>query len=71
MKLDQRIFPDFTPRRAFLSDLGLGFTGLALGATLFNDGVAKAASPAQPKFSPADGRPHFTPKAKSVISTPH
>ena len=55
------------PRRMFLSDLGMGFTGLALGATLFNDGVAKAASPALPKFSPTDGRPHFTPKAKSVI----
>ena len=51
----------------FLSDLGMGFTGLALGATLFRDGVAKAASPAQPKFSPTDGRPHFRPRAKSVI----
>ena len=55
------------PRRMFLSDLGLGFTGLALGATLFGEGLAKAASPAQPKFSPTDGRPHFRPRAKSVI----
>jgi hypothetical protein len=42
----------------------MGFTGLALGAMLFRDGVAHAA--------PAGGRerprgPHFPPKAKSVI----
>ena len=28
----------------FLSDLGLGFTGLALGAMLFREGVARASS---------------------------
>jgi hypothetical protein len=50
-------------RRAFLADMGLGFTGLALGAMLQRDGYA---SPA-PAWSPLDGRPHFTPKAKSVI----
>jgi len=49
-------------RRAFLADLGLGFTGLALGAMLARDGYA---SPAE--WSPPDGRPHFAPKAKSVI----
>src|SRR5437016_7865539 len=48
-------------RRSFLADTGLGFTGLALGAMLFRDGVARA-----------DGglslrQPHFPPKAKSVI----
>ena len=50
------------PRRAFLADLGLGFTGLALGAMLARDGVG---SPAE--WSPPDGRPHFAPKAKRVI----
>ncbi len=48
-------------RRTFLADTGMGFTGLALGAMLFQDGVARADNP------PPDGRPHFTPRAKSVI----
>jgi hypothetical protein len=51
-------------RRAFLADLGLGFTGLALGALLAEDGRLRADAPA---WSPPDGRPHFPPKAKSVI----
>jgi len=51
-------------RRSFLADTGMGFTGLALGALLFKDGVARSA-PA--KWSPPDGKPHFTPKAKRVI----
>jgi hypothetical protein len=50
-------------RRTFLADVGMGFTGLALGAMLQRDGVARAAA-ANP---PPDGRPHFAPKAKSVI----
>src|SRR5579864_8059673 len=29
-------------RRSFLADTGMGFTGLALGAMLFRDGVARA-----------------------------
>ena len=29
-------------RRSFLADTGMGFTGLALGAMLFKDGVARA-----------------------------
>ncbi|HVR87459.1 MAG TPA: DUF1501 domain-containing protein [Planctomycetota bacterium] len=41
----------------------MGFTGLALGAALFRDGVAAQENP----FVPPDGRPHFQPKAKSVI----
>src|SRR5262249_55173556 len=50
-------------RRAFLADLGLGFTGLALAAMLHRDGYS-----AEPgKWSPPDGKPHFPPKAKSVI----
>jgi len=52
-------YPSVT-RRSFLADTGLGFTGLALGALLHRDGVARAAG--EP-----DGKPHFKPKAKSVI----
>ena len=51
------------PRRAFLADLGMGFTGLALGTLLQRE--ARAASSAL--WTPPDGRPHFTPKAKNVI----
>ena len=50
------------PRRAFLADLGLGFTGLALGAMFARDGVGSPTA-----WVPPDGRPHFAPKAKSVI----
>jgi hypothetical protein len=52
-------------RRAFLADLGMGFTGLALAAMLHRDGVARGAGGAG--WRPPDGRPHFAPKAKSVI----
>jgi hypothetical protein len=52
-------------RRAFLSDLGMGFTGLALGAMLARDGVTRADEPSV--WQPPTGDPHFTPKAKSVI----
>src|SRR5437764_953025 len=48
-------------RRTFLADTGMGFTGLALSAMLFQDGVARADNP------PPDGRPHYAPKAKSII----
>src|SRR5436305_5326003 len=51
-----------THRRAFLADMGLGFTGLALAALLHRDGRATDA-----RWSPPDGRPHFKPRAKSVI----
>ncbi|WP_435005535.1 DUF1501 domain-containing protein [Tundrisphaera lichenicola] len=54
-----------TPRRAFLADMGMGFTGLALGAMLARDGIARA--DAGVDWQPPDGRPHFAPKAKSVI----
>src|SRR5436190_1069789 len=50
-------------RRAFLSDIGLGFTGLALGAKLHGDGLAGGRG-GEPRGSPG---PHFPPKAKSVI----
>src|SRR5207244_3877708 len=49
-------------RRAFLADLGMGFTGLALAAMLHRDGHAS-----ERPWAPPDGRPHFPPKAKSVI----
>lgn len=52
-------------RRAFLADLGMGFTGLALGAMLARDGIVRADT--EPAWSPPDGRPQFAPKAKSVI----
>jgi hypothetical protein len=51
-------------RRSFLADTGMGFTGLALGAMLFNDGLARGEEFA---WHPPDGKPHFTPRAKSVI----
>src|SRR5947199_6052522 len=51
-------------RRAFLADVGMGFTGLALGALLARDGIARAADG---QWSPPDGKPHFPPKAKNVI----
>lgn len=52
-------------RRTFLADVGMGFTGLALGALLGRDGILRAGDP--DGWSPPDGRPHFVPKAKSVI----
>src|SRR5580698_4886425 len=52
-------------RRSFLADVGMGFTGLALGAMLSRDGIVRAEAPAV--WQPPDGQPHFAPKAKSVI----
>src|SRR5207247_231563 len=51
-------------RRTFLADTGMGFTGLALGAMLQRDGIAKDGTES---WRPPDGRPHFRPKAKTVI----
>src|SRR6187401_821044 len=51
------------PRRSFLADMGMGFTGLALGAMLQRDGFGQDSS----GWTPPDGRPYFAPKAKSVI----
>src|SRR4051794_40365234 len=51
-------------RRAFLADMGMGFTGLVLGAILHRDGIARADSLGG---SMPDGKPHFAPKAKNVI----
>jgi hypothetical protein len=47
-------------RRQFITDGGLGFTGLVLGAMLHRDGVAAQATA-------VPGRSQFFPKAKSVI----
>jgi hypothetical protein len=56
------------PRRTFLADMGMGFTGLVLGAMLDRDGIVRAESPSGPGvWTPPDGRPHFAPRAKNVI----
>src|SRR4051794_29534699 len=52
-------------RRTFLSDMGMGFTGLVLGAMLHRDGIARADTASG--WLPPDGKPHFAPKAKNVI----
>jgi hypothetical protein len=58
-------------RREFLADMGWGFTGLALGSMLAGDGILRPstarAEEAHAAYSPPDGLPHFTPKAKRVI----
>ncbi|MFT5326927.1 MAG: hypothetical protein ACI8P0_004810, partial [Planctomycetaceae bacterium] len=46
-------------RRTFLSETGMGLTGLALSSILFKDGVTQASAPNQGK--------HFEAQAKSVI----
>ena len=51
--------------RSFLADTGMGLTGLVLGSMLFRDATARAA--AGEDWQPPDGRPHFPPKAKSII----
>ncbi|WP_406693784.1 DUF1501 domain-containing protein [Singulisphaera sp. Ch08] len=55
-----------TPRRAFLADLGFGFTGLVLSAMLNRDGVTRAEEIGG-GWTPPTGLPHFAPKAKNVI----
>ncbi|MBI1310323.1 DUF1501 domain-containing protein [bacterium] len=56
-------------RRTFLSDIGMGFTGLALSAMLHDDGIQKASADTEHVVEnpPPNGKPHFPPKAKSVI----
>ena len=53
--------PAHLPRRTFLADMGMGFTGLALGAILQREARANGSV-----WMPPDGRPHFAPKAKRV-----
>ena len=57
-----RIQPDLPGRRAFLSDLGLGFTGLALGALLAEAGGVRG-----DESTARNTAAHFQPRAKSVI----
>ena len=52
-----------TPRRTFLADVGMGFTGLALGALLQQDGITRA----KETWTPPSGEPHHAPRAKTVI----
>jgi len=47
-------------RRTFLADTGMGFTGLALGSLL-------ARADDEASWRAPDGKPHFKPRAKSVI----
>ena len=51
-------------RRSFLAETGMGFTGLALSGMLHRDAMAKDGAEA---WRPPDGKPHFKPKAKTVI----
>jgi len=53
-------------RRSFLADTGMGFTGVALGAMLFKDGVGKSMA-SEGAWSPPDGTAQFAPTARSVI----
>jgi hypothetical protein len=68
MSKPQALIPfhcDRIRRRTFLADCGMGFTGLVLGAMLDRDGVASPQ--VQENWIPPDGKPHFPPRAKSVI----
>jgi hypothetical protein len=49
-------------RRSFLTNAGLGFGGLALGAMLQREAAAAVGN-----WKPPSGAPHFVPRAKSVI----
>ncbi|QDS87857.1 hypothetical protein EC9_20400 [Rosistilla ulvae] len=57
-----KFFNGHAPRRTFLADMGMGFTGLALGAMLQREAGGHEAA-----WSPPTGEPHMPPKAKSVI----
>ncbi len=52
-------------RRSFLSDLGMGFGGIALSSLLHQEGQVRAAG--LENHSLPDGSPHFSPRAKNVI----
>src|SRR5947209_116812 len=53
-------------RRSFLTDTGMGLTGLVLGSMLFRDGIAQASAKAEGGRRRAEG-PQVAPKAKHVI----
>ena len=68
MPHDRRIYAHFRPgmhRRAFLSDVGMGLTGLALGSMLAQDGVVRGAEGPLP--AGAEALLQRAPRAKSVI----
>jgi Protein of unknown function (DUF1501) len=50
-------------RRSFLADMGMGVTGMALGAMLAEDGILRADSLSTEASTPS----HIAPRAKSVI----
>jgi hypothetical protein len=52
-------------RRTFLSDVGMGFTGLALGSLLAREGISSESTSTSPRIP--QGLPDLAPKAKSVI----
>jgi hypothetical protein len=54
------------PRRHFLSDMGMGFTGLALGSLLAREGFARPVETSTAAMADA-AITQFAPKAKSVI----
>ncbi len=51
-----------TDRRQFLGQSAMSLGGIALASMLQRDALADG-----PRWTPPDGRPHFAPKAKSVI----
>ncbi len=53
-------------RRSFLADIGMGFTGLALGSMLHRDGVVRAAEPRSGADHSFQG-PHFAPRTRNII----
>lgn len=59
--------PGGIARRTFLADVGMGFTGLVLGTMLSQEPSVRANDRGEGKAVAPDGKPHFAPKAKSVI----
>ena len=55
-------------RRTFLADVGMGFTGLALGAMLFKDGVARGDSGKRGRRPTASRTSRRRPRASSGCS---
>jgi hypothetical protein len=64
-RIDRSRFHHRPNRRTFLADVGMGFTGLALGELLLSDTISRGSE--LDRWTPPDGRSHFRPKAKSVI----
>src|SRR5260370_30475026 len=60
---DQKSHCSQKSRRIFLADCGLGFTGLVLGSMMGQGARADTSD----SWTPPDGKPHFSPKAKRVI----